>query len=79
MNTQAATGGRCICCDLPPSSCGKAIEAKQRREAAETRAARLATPGWHGALYAGFCLRCGDRFGVGEPIRQYAQGWACCE
>lgn len=69
---------RCVCCDLPLSQCGKALEERQRNEEAARRARLLEVPGWVAALYAGMCLRCGDRFPAGTPIRSFAQGWSCC-
>lgn len=69
---------RCTCCDLPVASCGKALEDARRAAAAAERTVRLAFPGWVAAAWPGLCLRCGDRFAAGAPIRSYAQGWSCC-
>lgn len=72
---------RCDCCDLPVYACGKAAEQAQAREARQTRARLLATPGWFAAAHPGRCAACGEHFPPGTPITRHPDGWraACCE
>lgn len=68
---------RCGCCDLPVSMCGKAVEQRQRAEAAKQR-----TP--HGAettaRYEGRCPMCNRRIAVGVALRYDEEyGWCCIE
>jgi hypothetical protein len=73
---------RCICCDLPIESCGKAVEDHEEALEREVRASILATPGWRVARYSGTCMACRQYdFAAGEPITQVVNvGWAagCC-
>ncbi len=74
---------RCVCCDLPVESCGKATETRQRAQAARDRARLLGRDGWVAANYPGVCSRCGERFTAGTPIHRDlvdgTPGWRCCE
>lgn len=74
--------GRCICCDLPVESCGKAIEVKETALGREIRQAVAHTPGWSVAKYGGACERCREWYVVGEFITydKNALGWSatCC-
>lgn len=71
---------RCECCDLPVSSCGKAVEVAQRQQRIAERA-RLLAAGWFVARYAGECGGCGDWFEAGTLIRRDGEGWRseCCQ
>lgn len=74
-------GDLCECCDLPPESCGKALEAAQRAEAKALRERLLQTPGSTAANWPLTCCYCGTRSGKGDPIRGSADGWyglLCC-
>lgn len=62
-------GKRCVCCDLPVESCGRAIEAKQREDAAAERRA-LTDRGWFAASWPGTCVECGTWFGHGTLIHE---------
>lgn len=72
---------RCVCCDLPVVSCGKAVEARQAATVRYERERTLARTGWMPAQYPGVCASCGERFDVGEPIARHGSGWraGCCE
>ena len=64
---------RCVCCDLPVESCGKAVEDRQRAAAAAERDRLLALPGVFAAMFPGSCTGCGERFGAGEPIKRWSR------
>lgn len=71
---------RCDCCDLPEASCGKAIEQRQRADAAR-RAGELAARGYIRAAYPGTCATCSEPFGSGAHITGALHGgWTaeCC-
>lgn len=73
--------GRCVCCDLPPASCGKVLEQQRRAEYAARRAAALRLPGVVVAKIPGNCPSCHERFAANEPIVHTPAGWApvlCC-
>lgn len=74
-----ASGDRCDCCDLPVESCGKAIEKKRLKDAADEKTRLLTLPGFFEARYPGVCGHCGEHFDAGTPIRNYQYGWVCCE
>ena len=65
---------RCVCCDLPLSSCGKALEQARRREEFARRQRALAEPGTFEARFPGVCA-CGERFDAGTPLRHHGDGW----
>lgn len=68
---------RCTCCDLPVSGCGKAVEQRQRAEAA---AARIPHGAEMTARYVGRCPYCSDRINVGERLRYDEEyGWVCID
>lgn len=73
---------RCVCCDLPVSSCGREAERRIAQAAAVERARLLARPGVIAARYAGPCFISGDRFEVGAPIIRVdgnSGHWRCLE
>lgn len=59
---------RCECCDLPVESCGKAVELRQRDEAAARRRALIATRRYFPSQYAGRCSSCHERYAAGALI-----------
>lgn len=77
------TATRCVCCDRPTYSCGKAVEQEARADAAR-RAGELVARGWFPAMYSGTCEGCGQRFDEGALIglewRAQPPGWRaeCC-
>lgn len=64
-----ADEGRCECCDLPMSSCGKAAEALARRQVMIDRQAQVAR-GAFPAAYAGKCCACEEGYGATSLIRR---------
>lgn len=70
---------RCVCCDLPVECCGKAIEEKALKAAANERSQML-VQGWSTSKYSGSCGECGRSFPPGELIRRTSTGWKaeCC-
>jgi hypothetical protein len=71
------TEERCDCCDLPVTSCGKAVEQANERA---SRVAILAS--WPGrsvtALWPGTCPSCGEAYEEGDTItRCLDTGWVC--
>lgn len=67
---------RCVCCDLPMSMCGKAVEQRQRAEAAKERPPHGATTT---AKYDGRCPG-GHPIAVGDPLRfDTEHGWCCLD
>lgn len=77
---------RCVCCDLPEVSCGRAAETRQRQQLAQWRQS-LVDRGWILADYPGYCVQCGVGFTPGVAIRSRSQwhpggvgGWVaeCC-
>jgi hypothetical protein len=75
---------RCDCCDLPASSCGKAVEAARAAADRQERRRLLDLPGVFHARWPGSCAGCGERFAVDDPIRRFskviAEGYLgpCC-
>lgn len=72
---------RCQCCDLDIRSCGKALEQRQRADAAR-RAGELTARGYIRAAYPGTCATCREPFGSGAYITSTVggAGWIaeCC-
>ena len=76
------TTARCVCCDLPVESCGKAVEARQRNEDRAERVRLVKTPGAFFAQWPSRCVGCGDLFSAGDPIVRDGIGYRsliCCE
>ena len=78
--------GRCDCCDLPLFSCGKALEARQRKELLSRRARLLARAEYFPAAYGGRCGRCSEPIAPGDPIKSDLSfgsrvyvGGLCCD
>lgn len=72
---------RCDCCDLPVSSCGKAVEQKVAAERRAEIARVLMEPGVVAARHSGTCVTCASRYPEGEPIKHTEDGWSgalCC-
>ena len=65
---QTPRGAYCECCDLPLSSCGKAVEAKQLTELKKWRR-WLIRHGWFTSNFPGQCNRCEVWFRAGTVIR----------
>lgn len=59
---------RCDCCELPVESCGKAAEARARKEARIARTRLLSRPGARAAMFRGSCGVCGEWYDAGAPI-----------
>lgn len=73
---------RCDCCDLPVSSCGRAVEQRQRDEERARRERALDEDGTIEAVYPGVCPTCGTYFLPGEPLRRHNRAWfpvLCCQ
>lgn len=73
---------RCICCDLPEGSCGKAIEQREANEEKD-RLRRLRARGWFTATYAGVCVGCKSSIVAGKTLVKRSPlggGWYgdCC-
>lgn len=74
---------RCVCCDLPVETCGKAAEARIREQERRERAA-LERLGWFEARYPGRCAGCGEHFPAGDLVAKGVDavdgGWVaqCC-
>ncbi len=59
---------RCDCCDLPVTSCGRAVEQRQRTEAADRRRALIATRRYFPSQYRGGCAGCSEWYAAGALI-----------
>jgi hypothetical protein len=66
---------RCECCDLPEGMCGKAVERRQRAEAARIRQVIEQHPATFPAQYDGACAACDEPFKVGDSIMRGRGGW----
>lgn len=73
---------RCVCCDLPAESCGKAAEQRAQQSKREQDASTRLKPGVIDAQYDGRCACCGEPFAAGDPIKHsdIDHGWVagCC-
>jgi hypothetical protein len=72
----------CTCCDLPPESCGRAAEQRQRRDVRAQIERALDEPGVIRAKFLiGSCPGCRSVVPAGHPIRKARDGWVgvrCC-
>lgn len=72
----------CTCCDLPPESCGKAAERRQRLDLKAQIERALDEPGVVAAKHViRSCPGCRSEVPAGHPIRKSRDGWVgalCC-
>jgi hypothetical protein len=73
----------CTCCDLPPESCGKAAEQRQRADLRAQIERALMEPGVVPAKHLiRSCPGCRSVVPAWHPIRKAADGWVgvlCCD